>query len=151
MLSSVLLNMLAQDFLFMFLYYRVRPLVTGLSKLVTQIWPPTWRVDKTTKWFRMRIWRQQSDVWKHQRWWSLEIARLHLKHSGIVWGRSWWNQRVSDSHGKYLRTCHQFLRATESCHGTVRFHKLAHDGWGGTLKGLWNPWATEFTFIASSK
>lgn len=61
MLSSVL-NMLAQDFLSMFLYYRVRPLVTGLSKLVTQIWLPIWRVDKTTKWFPMRIWRQQSDV-----------------------------------------------------------------------------------------
>lgn len=36
-------------------YYRVRPLVTGLSKLVIQTWPPTWRVDKTIKWFPMRI------------------------------------------------------------------------------------------------
>lgn len=116
--------------------------MTGLSKLVTQIWPPTWRVDKTTKWFPMRIWRQQSDVWKCGRG-SLEITRLHLRHSGIGWGRSWWNQCVSHSHGKHLRTCHQFLRATESCHGMVRFHKLAHDGWGRTLKGLWNPWATE--------
>lgn len=65
------------------------------------------------------------------------------EHLGIVWGRSWWNQHVSRSRGKYQRTCHQFLRATESCHGTVRFHRLAHDGGGGTLKGLWNPRATE--------
>lgn len=36
-------------------YCRVRPLVTGLSKLVIQIWPPTWRVDKTIKWFPTRI------------------------------------------------------------------------------------------------
>lgn len=36
-------------------YYRVRPLVTELSKLVIRIWPPTWRVDKTIKWFPTRI------------------------------------------------------------------------------------------------
>lgn len=36
-------------------YYRVKPLVTGLSKLVIQTWPPTWRADKTIKWFLTRI------------------------------------------------------------------------------------------------
>lgn len=61
----------------LFIYYRVRLLVTGLSKLVIQIWPHIWRVDRITKWFPMRIWKQQSDVWKQRRG-SSETARLHL-------------------------------------------------------------------------
>lgn len=62
MLSSGLLNMLAQHFLPVFYYYRVRLLVTGLSKLVIQIWPPIWKVDRITKWFPMRIWKRLSDI-----------------------------------------------------------------------------------------
>lgn len=43
-------------FVFLFIYYyRVRLLVTGLSKLVIQIWPPIWKVDRITKWFPMKI------------------------------------------------------------------------------------------------
>lgn len=47
------------------------------------------------------------------------MTKLHLRYSwGVMWGRSKWNHQ-SLALLQTLRRSHLFLRATETCHGTV--------------------------------